>query len=320
MRSMKFQEEVFTDKLFKAVQSGFVSRPHMLPLPDANPFEAAVCTVSLPPACLAPKSRIGLRVSSGTGADTEAACFKALCEGAERYSIQYSASMPPDLSPIVWTGQDSAAEATSELTIGSPSGRTGTSRGSAAGATIEDACERATLERIESLLILPNGQLRGGFQKATATTISELLPHIDFLSSQARRVEIAVLELNGLFAFFVVCSDINGSRPTLGSAVSYDYEDSALRAVEESMFLWRNMIELERSGVSVADLPENDRVCLEIYRGLKSIPKAFEVMPRVEKLSDPIEVLRVISGRNVKIFDITSPELEIPVARVQLVS
>lgn len=318
MCDMKLQEKSLTHKLFKAVELGLVSRPHMLPLPDATPFEAAVCTVSLPPACLPPESRVGLRVSSGTGPETETASFKALCEGAERYSIQYSTNMPSDLSPIVWAGRDSAAEATCDLTIGSSSKRTRSSRGSATGATIEDACQRAILECIESVLVSPNGQLRGDFQKISETTIPALQLHIDFLSSQARKIEIYLLELNRLFALCAVCSDLNGSRPTLGSAVSHDYEDGARRAVEESMLLWRNMIELERSGVVVADLPENDRKCLEIYRGLKSIPSTFDPLPSVAKLADPIEVLRAISGKNAKVFDLTSRELKIPVAKVHL--
>ncbi|WP_415009641.1 YcaO-like family protein [Amaricoccus sp.] len=210
------------------------------------------------------------------------------------------------------------------MTLGAP-GRTNGSAGAAAGESPGDALRRAALEVLEHLHV---DRLRAGSgELAPVDPAGEpaIAPHVAWLATQFRALEIRARAFApGYVVAVAACSDLDGGRRTEGSAARGGRAEAVRAAVEEAMFHWRNMVELERAAPDLAAMAEEDRLRIARYRG--ALPR--EVWPPAAS-ADPGEAaatdvegllaaVAVVSGRRVRAFDLTAPEIGVPVIRVHL--
>jgi ribosomal protein S12 methylthiotransferase accessory factor YcaO len=264
------------------------------------------------------------RVATGRGRSQAEADRLAVAEAAERYSIQYSSALPKRQRPFVTIGGPADPVATVELTLGSP-GRVNGSTGAAAGASPEDAVRRAALETLEHLHL---ARLRAGSgELAPVDPVAEpaIASHVAWLAGQFRRLEIRARAFApGYVVAVVACADLDGGRPTEGSAARLDRAEAVRAAVEEAMFHWRNMVEIERAAPDLAAMAADDRARIARYRG--ALPReAWPPSAAAEPGElDPTDVegllaaVAVVSGRRVRAFDLTAPEVGVPVVRIHL--
>jgi ribosomal protein S12 methylthiotransferase accessory factor YcaO len=313
-------------KLETAVRTGVISRPHVVFDADAFPFAAAVCAVRPTPGCRPPGNLFSKRIASGRGETAEEASTVAMIEAAERYSLQYSSLRDNWLYPFFTLGGSPEPAPQSGLALGAPDATCiVTSRGSAAGTTRDDASRRAVLELLEGEHHLDSqrdkrlsyyrpdgpGPLRGEF---------------DWLHSQLRRLDCVILEGQGYFACYCSCADFDGGRPTMGGAAGLDLSETARAAARESIFHWRNMILLEQNAIDLQTLPEAEAHAVRRYRGAEPRPERLELpirpWPRTPALSVDTEALcstlHEVTGRRVRLFDMTDVELGVPVVRAYL--
>lgn len=312
--------------LTRGVVDGFFSSPHFPSLPTGHPFHIAICAVRLPPGCLPPAGGLGARIGSGTGASAEEAAFHAMAEAAERYALQFSDGRPARLFPVAWAGGEPEGAPIAGLTLGAPEGPPLTSRGGAAGASLADAATRAIHETLEHLALdrLRTGAIRP--QGVALETLPDLAPHLAFLVGQARMLRVWVDAAPGYVAAFAVCCDADGGRLTLGSAAGSDAAHTVRRAAEEAMFVWRNMIEMERNAVPVTAATGEGSEVLRLYRGAAPRPAWLSAMAEENApLPEPlpaqgplIDCLARTAGRRARVFDMSVPGLDVPVARVLL--
>ncbi|WP_088216755.1 hypothetical protein [Haematobacter genomosp. 1] len=310
--------------LARACSDDLLSVPHFPALPSGWPFHMAVVALALPAGC-APPEGLAARVASGAGATRAEAAFRAMMEGAERYALQYSAARPARLEPLATAGGLAEDESVTRLTLGAPEGGGVTSRGAAAGERLRDAGDRACLETLEHLALdrLAEGD-GGAFHKVE---LSELMPYCGYLDGQLRRLSLWMAAGPQHIVAIARTADRNGGRPTIGSAAGQEPRQTALRAVEEAMFLWRNMVEMERRGAPVPAGPGGDAA--RLYRGAVPAPGWLDALiasggegrapPR--PLTDPaplLETVARVAGRRARLFDMTVSALPVPVARVVL--
>lgn len=284
----------------------------------------AVVALALPEGC-APPEGLAARVGAGTGASRAEAAFRALAEAAERYALQYSPSRPAHLMPVAAAGGPAEAAAISHLTLGAPEAAGITSRGAAAGKSLSDAADRACLEALEHLTL--DGLAAGGEQGFCPVRLPDLDPHRTYLEGQLRLLSLWMTAREGYVVAIARTSDRNGGRPTLGSAAGREPRGTALRAVEEAMFLWRNMVEMERRGAAIPTGVAGDAA--RLYRGASAAPGWLAALdaggadageppvPRAEPIP-LLETVARVSGRRARVFDMTVPTLPVPVARVVL--
>lgn len=310
--------------LARACSDDLLSVPHFPALPSGWPFHMAVVALALPAGC-APPEGLAARVASGAGATRAEAAFRAMMEGAERYALQYSATRPARLEPLATAGGPAEDESVTRLTLGAPEGGGVTSRGAAAGERLRDAGDRACLETLEHLALdrLAEGD-GGAFHKVE---LAELTPYRGYLDGQLRRLSLWMAAGPQHIVAIARTADRNGGRPTIGSAAGQEPRQTALRAVEEAMFLWRNMVEMERRGAPVPPGPGGDAA--RLYRGAVPAPGWLDALtasggegrapPR--PLTDPaplLETVARVAGRRARLFDMTVSALPVPVARVVL--
>ncbi len=305
-----------------AVKNGLISAPHFPYLPDKFPVIIASAAVRLIEGCEPPLGGRA-RVGSGTGRTRDAAAMKALYEAAERYSLQYDVTRPDMFVPSETIGGPAEGLSTASLSLGAPGGGA-RSIGAAAGKSFDDAVGRAALELLEHFELGRLGSDAVSAEAFDPATIPDLAVTVDYLSKRLRHLKIeAVAAPSGYAVVRAVCCDSDGGRPTEGSAASLSIEAAAVKAVEEAIFSWRNMIELERNGVPPAvGAPD---ILLRTYRGAEAlshpIPQAAlgKAPPHMERTQKrPVEILASVTGTRVRVFDMTAPALGIHVARVVL--
>lgn len=214
--------------------------------------------------------------------------------------------------------------ATAELTLGAP-GRRNDSIGAAAGETPEDAVRRAALETLEHLHL---ARLRAGSGELAPVDPAHepaIAPHAAWLAGQFRGLEVRARAFAPGYVVAVAASaDLDGGRRTEGSAARLGRSEAVRAAVEEAMFHWRNMVELERAAPDPSAMAEGDRARIARYRG--ALPR--ESWPPAEA-TDPGELagtdvegllaaVAVVSGQRVRAFDLTAPEVGVPVVRIHL--
>ncbi len=305
-----------------AIGRGLFSAPHIPFLPDNFPISLAIVAVQLIDGCLPPNGERA-RAGTGTGPTQADAVFKAMCEASERFSLQYD----PDRPDVRWPVESlqGAGEPLPQATLclGAPNGRA-SSKGCAAGDSLEDAVNRAALEILEHYELK---RLRTGVTQGVAfdpATIPKLTAAADYLAKRLRQLRaVAVVSPTGYAVVWAVSCDPDGGRPTEGSAAAASVEAATIKAVEEAIFSWRNMIELERNGVAPTD-GQHDRI-LRTYRGAEAVSPTLPVLvrgkgpPRLRRICQrPLEILAGISGTRTRVFDMTSPLLGVPVVRVVL--
>lgn len=308
-----------------ACAAGIISKPHPIKLPAALPFHAAVASVALPDGCTAPSGTIPLRAGSGIGPTAEVAGFLAMAEAAERYSLQYNPVRPPVLKPFLTVGGPAEDFPLVGLTLGAPGHGDSDSRGGAAGFSLVDASARALYELLERHHVHKDGALVGPFHQLVPDTIPCLSLHLDFLSDQLRILKVAVMVSPlGYIVARALCQDVNGGRSTMGSASAADFEEAVRRSTEEAVFTWRNMVEIEARGVQIPAPGTLQGDAVRMYRGAAPVsffsPDAcFSRAPVTPVADAPLaETVKMVTGRRVRMFDMTSPSLNIAVVRAIL--
>lgn len=211
-----------------------------------------------------------------------------------------------------------------DLAIGAP-GRANTSVGAAAGRDPEDAVRRAALETLEHLHL---GRLRAGSGELVPVDPAAepaIAAHVAWLSGQFRRLEIRARAFApGYVVAAVACSDLDGGRRSEGSAARLDRAGAVRAAVEEAIFHWRNMVELEHAAPDVSAMAPDDRARIARYRG--AVPRAAWPVPEDAEVGDRgqadveglLAAVAVVSGRRVRGFDFTTSEVAVPVVKIHL--
>lgn len=213
---------------------------------------------------------------------------------------------------------------TVELTLGAP-GRTNGSAGAAAGESPEDALRRAALETLEHLHLARLLAGVGELARVDPAGEPKIAGHVAWLAGQFRRLEIRARAFTpGYVVAVAACTDLDGGRRTEGSAARLGRAGAVRAAVEEAMFHWRNMVELERAAPDLAAMSADDRARVARYRGAaapQDWPEAVASEPGEAGRADVeglLAAVAVVSGRRVRAFDMTAPEVGVPVVRVHL--
>lgn len=308
--------------LEEAVAQSYISAPGFPFLPEDFPFRLAVCSVSPTEGC-EPPSMGKLRLGVGVGQTNEIAAFTAMCEAVERFSLQFDATAHSVMSPtLTWNG-DAADVPLKKLSLGAPGAQT-SSKGCAAGESFDDAVDRAALEAIEHLIL-------DRFRSGTVATIGINPAQIEtvcdvnaYLAPRLRKLKLeALIGRQGYVVVRAICCDHDGGRPTIGSAADLNVVEACIRATDEAVVSWRNMIELERNGIA-AD-PNSSSSLLHVYRG--AVSNEYDREPELLNSSDlvvpkttarPIEILTQIVKARVRVFDMCHAQIGLPVVRVIL--
>lgn len=304
--------------------AAYCTAPRALSTPPDFPFYIALCGVTTRNGCQPPENLLSRRIAAGLGCSQSEANLLAVAEAAERYSIQYCADLPDVIKPFVTIGGAAESARRVELAIGAP-GRANTSAGAAAGRDPEDAVRRAALEALEHLHL---GRLRAGSGELVPVDPAgepAIAAHVAWLSGQFRRLEIRARAFApGYVVAAVGCSDLDGGRRSEGSAARLDRAGAVRAAVEEAIFHWRNMVELERAAPDVGGMAPDDRMRLARYRG--AVPREAWPVPEEAEVGDRgqadveglLAAVAVVSGRRVRGFDFTTPEVGVPVVKIHL--
>lgn len=201
--------------------------------------------------------------------------------------------------------------------LGAPGTEVVDSRGAAAGATFEQAAERAVLEWLEHHHIEHSADSQ--FEYIRSDDFPSLKNIREFLDRQLRTLSLHVLKATGYVVTRVVSSDRNGGRPVVGTAAGIDLPETVVRATWEALLLWRNMIEMERTG----QIPDDSResTIFRTYRGAEPLsslaaheangPSCSPAVPR-----PLMEIAAALCGKRVRLIDLTSPDIGVPVARI----
>lgn len=304
-------------------RAGHCSPPQALSTPPGFPFYIALCGVTTRKGAISPEHLLARRFATGRGATQAKADLRAVAEAAERYSIQHSDRLPKRMQPFVTVGGRAEAMATAALTLGAP-GRSNSSVGAAAGADLEDALRRAALEVLEHLHLT---RLRSGADGLAALDPAGepgIAPHVAWLAGQFRRLDIRARAFPpGYVVAVAACADLDGGRRTEGSAARPGRRRAVRAAVEEAIFHWRNMVEIERAGADPSGWPAEDLARIARYRGAlprEDWPEAAGEVGDCGRadLEGLLAAVAVVSGQRVRAFDFTTPEVGVPVVKVVL--
>lgn len=309
-------------------KSGLVSAPTLSAMPPGFPFSVAICAVSLPPGCAPPSNTLKRRLGVGRANSPEQASFIALAEAAERYSLQFADDRPSTVTPFETAGGSPDRLELDRLALGAPRvGPAVTSVGAAAGETLEDAALRAVLELLEHHHVRSFEGDRRHLPRVEPLT-EGLGVHRDWLDGQLRRLEFRARRFEpGYWIVLSRCCDYDGGRPTIGTAAGLDPNLTVTAAAEEAIFHWRNMVALESNGVPVTPMNGAERRAFEQYRGAASDgwPKwrgsARPLMETHRFAADRKLLGQALcrrSGTRLRLFDMTLPEVGVPVVKAHL--
>lgn len=295
-------------------------------LPLDCPFHVAFRLVEPRAGTLPPDMETSLRYASGAGFTADEASDISGYEAVERYSIQYSATLPEKIA-TAWTNGDAHLNVSvDQITLGSPRPKQEiTSRGSATGISFDDAACRAVMELIEHTLEARPKLNLLRLDRASADTIGGMGDVRGWLGRQLRCIEIAV-SLDANIGYFSKCSchDTSFYRPTFGTAFGLNLSETIRRSCFEAVVSWRNMVSLEFSGTDVKRFQAAEASVLRQYRQEKSFIEDLKPsdvqglkrheagLPTLERLA---QCLLDLSGRPVYLFDLTAPEIEVPVVK-----
>nr|AGD93222.1 hypothetical protein orf203 [uncultured bacterium] len=309
---------------------GLIGEPRAVTLPPSCPVSIFVCPVRLPVGCLPPGTMPG-RIGAGSALDADTARNLCLLEGVERYSLQYRADDPPELTSAVMTGARQISRPIDTLRLGHPSQRTGgpvvDSRGCSVGANLPDAALRGLLELTEHDAL---GIWRGSPERFYEIDPRGLEPTLDgllsWLGANGFRSRIFEhLHISGATAYVAVCSDADGGRPATGSAAGLDARRAAAHACVESVVAWFNLAAILKNPSRIDDLPPDDRLDVDIYRGTARgppLPPGAALQPAntaaAAEEQPETAFQRILNGWGIEVavFDLSRPETGIVTARV----
>lgn len=314
--------------IFDWETSGLVSTPTLSAMPPGFPFSVAICAVSLPPGCAPPSNALKRRIAVGRARDPKHASFIALAEAAERYSLQFTDDRPSTVRPFETEGGSPDAINLSLLALGAPGGgQIITSIGAAAGETLEDAALRAVLELLEHHHLQRFESDRRHLPRVEPSE-KDVGVYRDWLDGQLRRLEFRARQFEaGYWVVLSRCCDHDGGRPTTGSAAGVDPKLTLIAAAEEAIFHWRNMVALESNGVPISTMRGAERAAFERYRGAASDgwpTLRGRTRPLSQSLSHATDRERLgqalcrSSGARLRLFDMTLPEVGVPVVKAHL--
>lgn len=268
------------------------------------------------------------RLGVGRANSAEHASFIALAEAAERYSLQFADDRPSTMTPIETVGGPADTIELSRLALGAPRvGPAVTSVGAAAGETLEDAAMRAILELLEHHHVERFEGDRRHLPRVEPS-LEAVGVHREWLDGQLRRLEFRARQFEtGYWVVLSRCSDFDGGRPTTGSAAGLDPNLTVIAAAEEAIFHWRNMVALESNGVPVTPMTGPERRAFEQYRGAASdgwpkrraSTRQLADMHRFRADRKRLgQALARRSGTRLRLFDMTLPEVGVPVVKAHL--
>ena len=320
------QDDETQRRLEEAVACGFLSAPQAVDLPVGFPFYVATCAVDLPEGCLSPPGGLARRLGVGRGCSAAEAAYLALLEGVERFSLQYRSDMAVERWPLATAGGAAEPVPVAALALGAPGGSVpSTSRGAAAGADLEGAARRAVLELLEHQRcgwpLAPDA----GFRRVDPAGIGRAAALAAWLEDRYRVLDLRLARHGGRhFVALASSSDRDGGRRCEGAAAGLTLFDTLVHAAEEAVFHWRNMVALDYFGTSAAAMTPEDRAEVARYRGAAeqlSWPPMAEPW-RVDAdlvlettTSELMDELADASGQRVRLFDLTHPEIGVPVVK-----
>ncbi|WHP67298.1 YcaO-like family protein [Phaeobacter inhibens] len=314
------------ERIAAAEQAGLISPASMADFPLGSPLSVAFRLVTPRRGTLPPSLNVSRRYASGAGLSIDAAKMLSGLEAIERYSIQFSSELPDQIDSV-WSSDRSCRRVEVDaLALGSPRvTKEVQSIGAAAGRSIEDASSRAVMELAEYTL---RSRSKLELKRISDKIVDEssIVGRIrEWLGMQARCIEFAVCTdlPKGCFVR-CSCHDESFYRPTFGTAFSLDISEAIQKSCFEAVTSWRNMVSLEFNGINLSDVSEEEERVLRTYREkispLSSITETISELPgRKEKtrevLSYVASCLTDFTGKSVHVFDMSAPEIGLPVVK-----
>lgn len=313
-------------KISAAEKGKLITPPSYAELSLDCPFHVAFRLVESRAGTMSPDTGTSLRYASGAGFTADEASDISGFEAIERYSIQYSTTLPEEIATAWTNGDTDLTVCIDQITLGSPRpAQEITSKGSATGVSFDDAACRAVMELIEHTLEAKPKLNLYRLDRASAVTIGGLRDVREWLGTQLRCIEIAV-SFDTNIGYFSKCSchDASFYRPTFGTAFGLDLSETIRRSCFEAVVSWRNMVSLEFAGTDVKRFQAAEASVFRQYRQEKSFiadlhPSDVQALERHEAglptLEHLAQCLLDLSGRPVYLFDLTAPEIEVPVVK-----
>ena len=313
-----------------ALCGALIGEPQQIDLSRHAPLYAFVTSVALPKGCVAPVGQMPVRVAAGAALDLQTARKLCLFEAIERYCMQFQEKDPETIQS---TGLEGSIESTlpiEALRLGHPARQSGVpldSRGCSIGSDLTDAAVRSLLELLEGTMVDRWKRDEGGQSRLVMPgSIASLGKTVDWLTRLGRTLEVRLIaHASGASVALSLCRDADGSKPVLGSAAGFDPEATVIRAVVESVVAWRNLMAIDLNGLMDEDLSSAHAEILRLYRGQIPLPdwnseeeddsEEHQALPADVKPGDMLEKLIRTMEQPVAIFDLTRPDVGIPVTR-----
>ncbi len=309
-----------TDTLIERAETAkLISKPSFAEFPKGAPIHAAFRKVELRDGTQPPKGAMARRLSFGTARTADVAARLAGFEAIERYALQYSSTAPAIRTSLIASDGKSHRASLDTLSLGAPltNGQV-TSKGSAAGPTIEAAALNAALECLEHAVDASDCK----YLLPTSAMPKDLT---DWLAAHLRKLVVCVAILPDVGLLIrTVCSDADGGRPTYGTAFSADLERGVWHAASEAVVSWRNMVTLEHTGVTPEGMTGEVLRLFRLYRGAcQNRPVDPDVPFDIAgwrapnpTLGSALNAAAERLGRPVAAFDMTAQEIPLPVVKV----
>lgn len=309
-----------TDTMIKRAETAkLISKPSFAKFPNDAPIHVAFRLIELRPGTQPPVGAMARRIAFGTARSAEEAARLAGFEAIERYALQFSCEASVRCESFIASDDGVHAIDRSQLALGAPetNGEV-TSKGAAAGQTIDAAAISAVCECLEHALDAQDAYSHRLPAEALPKDLST------WLAGHLRQLEVHVVQADcaGLL-LRAVCADLDGGRPTYGTALSADLRRGVWRAAGEAVVSWRNMVTLDHKGVTPSDMHADEARFFQLYRGARSDrPAAPEALfdHTTWRSASPVlaEVLTFAQktlGRPIAVFEMTAPELPLPVVK-----
>ncbi|NVO57826.1 YcaO-like family protein [Rhodobacteraceae bacterium B1Z28] len=308
-----------TDTLIERAETArLISKPSFAEFPKAAPIHAAFRLIELRDGTQPPVGAMARRLSFGTARTREDAARLAGFEAIERYALQFSSDAPENRESLI--GSDGATHVMPNhaLALGAPdtNGQI-TSKGAAAGPSYEAAALNAVLECLEHAL---------DPQAYAYALPAEAMPQdlTEWLAAHLRQLDIHLAQVPGIGLLIrAVCADSDGGRPTYGTAFSANLENGIWHAASEAVVSWRNMVTLDHTGVTQDGMDEEEARLFQLYRGARgdrpvSPTARFDVdgwQAPEPTLGAALNAAAEAVGQHVAVFDMTAPEIPLPVVK-----
>lgn len=308
-----------TDTLIERAETArLISKPSFAEFPEGAPLHAAFRMIELRDGTEPPVGPMARRVSFGTAPTKAAAARLAGFEAIERYALQHWRGAPDHCESLIASDGQTHRLRRDVLSLGAPAtnGQI-SSKGAAAGPSIEAAALSAALECLEHAL---------GPEQFDAVLPASALPGdlTDWLAVYLRRLEVHLAPVPGVGMLIrAVCADADGGRPTYGSALSADLQRGVWHAASEAVVSWRNMVTLDHNGVTTAGMDPDQLRLFGLYRGARR----DRPVPPTEQfdldgwhspnptLGATLAAAAKALNNPVAVFDMTAPDLPLPVVK-----